>query len=144
MRWLDGITDWMDVSLSELRKLVTRGVRPRLEGKTRTPLSSRVATRVSWSPLCLHLPKPQEQAQSAVSAHLDSTSGCEPPPLPSRAPGVREPPPPLSPSRPGINCHMCIPYQAHPDQHMLSKEAIGISTKNNPGTKYIKLGQATR
>ena len=93
---------------------------------------------------CLHLPKPQEQAQSAVSAHLDSTSGCEPPPLPSRAPGVREPPPPLSPSRPGINCHMCIPYQAHPDQHMLSKEAIGISTKNNPGTKYIKLGQATR
>ena len=29
-----------------------RGVRPRLEGKPRTPLSSRVATRVSWSPLC--------------------------------------------------------------------------------------------
>ena len=27
------------------------GVRPRLEGKPRTPLSSRVATRVSWSPL---------------------------------------------------------------------------------------------
>ena len=27
-----------------------RGVRPRLEGKPRTPLSSRVATRVSWSP----------------------------------------------------------------------------------------------
>ena len=25
-----------------------RGVRPRLEGKPRTPLSSRVATRVSW------------------------------------------------------------------------------------------------
>ena len=30
---------------------LTRGVRPRLEGKPRTPLSSRVATRVSWSPL---------------------------------------------------------------------------------------------
>ena len=28
-----------------------RGVRPRLEGKPRTPLSSRVATRISWSPL---------------------------------------------------------------------------------------------
>ena len=28
-----------------------RGVRPRLEGKPRTPLSSRVATRGSWSPL---------------------------------------------------------------------------------------------
>ena len=28
-----------------------RGVRPRLEGKPRTPLSSRVATRVTWSPL---------------------------------------------------------------------------------------------
>ena len=28
-----------------------RGVRPRLEGKPRTPLSSRVATGISWSPL---------------------------------------------------------------------------------------------
>ena len=31
--------------------LYPRGVRTRLEGKQRTPLSSRVATRVSWSPL---------------------------------------------------------------------------------------------
>ena len=29
-----------------------RGVRPRLEGKQRTLLSSRVATGISWSPLC--------------------------------------------------------------------------------------------
>ena len=30
---------------------LTRGVRPRLEGKEKTPLSSRVATGMSWSPL---------------------------------------------------------------------------------------------
>ena len=30
---------------------LTRGVRPRLEGKQRTRLSSRVATRISWSSL---------------------------------------------------------------------------------------------
>ena len=35
----------------EERARLPRGVRPRLEGKPRTPLSSRVATRVSWSPL---------------------------------------------------------------------------------------------
>ena len=34
-----------------LHSRLPRGVRPRLEGKPRTPLSSRVATRVSWSPL---------------------------------------------------------------------------------------------
>ena len=34
-----------------LHSRLRRGVRPRLEGKPRTPLSSRVATRVSWSPL---------------------------------------------------------------------------------------------
>ena len=35
-----------------------RGVRPRLEGTPRTPLSSRVATRVSWSPLSGLKPTP--------------------------------------------------------------------------------------
>ena len=37
--------------ISGLHSRLPRGVRPRLEGKPRTPLSSRVATRVSWSPL---------------------------------------------------------------------------------------------
>ena len=37
-------------AISALHSRLTRGVRPRLEGKPRTPLSSRVATRVSRSP----------------------------------------------------------------------------------------------
>ena len=37
--------------ISGLHSRLPRGVRPRLEGKPRTPLSSRVATRFSWSPL---------------------------------------------------------------------------------------------
>ena len=37
--------------LAGLHSRLPRGVRPRLEGKPRTPLSSRVATRLSWSPL---------------------------------------------------------------------------------------------
>ena len=34
-----------------LHSILTRGVRPHLEGKQRTPRSSRVATCISWSPL---------------------------------------------------------------------------------------------
>ena len=37
--------------ISGLHSRLPRGVRPRLEGKPRTPLSSRVATRICWSPL---------------------------------------------------------------------------------------------
>ena len=37
--------------ISGLLSTLPCGVRPRLEGKPRTPLSSRVATRLSWSPL---------------------------------------------------------------------------------------------
>ena len=37
--------------ISGLHSRLPRGVRPRLEGKPRTPLSSRVATRISLSPL---------------------------------------------------------------------------------------------
>ena len=40
-----------NVLFSHLQLFDPRGVRPRLEGKPRTPLPSRVATRVSWSPL---------------------------------------------------------------------------------------------
>ena len=36
---------------SGLHCRLPRGVRPRLEGKRRTPLPSRVMTRISWSPL---------------------------------------------------------------------------------------------
>ena len=35
----------------ETRSRLPRGVRPRLEGKQRTALSSRAPTRISWSPL---------------------------------------------------------------------------------------------
>ena len=49
-----------------------RGVRPRLEGKPRTPLSSRVATRVSWSPLHERLPEilvvPREKTPTGAAA----------------------------------------------------------------------------
>ena len=38
--------------ISGLHSRLPQGVRPRLEGKQRTPLSFRVATGTSWSPLC--------------------------------------------------------------------------------------------
>ena len=37
--------------ISGLHTRLTWGIRPRLEGKQRTPLCSRVATGISWSPL---------------------------------------------------------------------------------------------
>ena len=42
------IGDW-DLGL---HSILNRGVRPHLEGNQRTPLSSRVATGISWSPEC--------------------------------------------------------------------------------------------
>ena len=47
-------TQWSSpgaTGISGLHYRLPRGVRPRLEGKQRTPLSSRVATWISWSPL---------------------------------------------------------------------------------------------
>ena len=86
---------------------------------------------------CLHLPKHQEQAQS----------------LPTWTPQVvRAASAPITGSRGPLSLHhhqarqdqasaatSAYPYQVHEDQHMPRKEAIGICTKNNPGTKYIKL-----
>ena len=39
-------------AISALHSRLTRGIRPRLEGKPRTPLSCQVATGISWSSLC--------------------------------------------------------------------------------------------
>ena len=47
----DSQAPWPGPSVFPSGEPGARGVRPRLEGKPRTPLSSRVATRVSWSPL---------------------------------------------------------------------------------------------
>ena len=47
-------TQWSSpgaTGISGLHYRLTRGVRPHLQGKQRTPLSSRAATRISWSPL---------------------------------------------------------------------------------------------
>ena len=41
---------WGESDLS-MHSRLTRGVRPRLEGKQRTPLSSQVLMGISWSPL---------------------------------------------------------------------------------------------
>ena len=52
MRWLDGITDSMDVSLSELRELVMdrEAWRAVIHGvtKSRTRLSNRIELRLPW------------------------------------------------------------------------------------------------
>ena len=47
MRW----PKYWTTGISGLHYRLTQGVRPRLEGKQRTRLSSRLATRISWSPL---------------------------------------------------------------------------------------------
>ena len=59
-----------------------RGVRPRLEGKPRTPLSSRVATRLSWSPLSglkgvqppLPFGRPEDNCPLVASGSPDTNS----------------------------------------------------------------------
>ena len=56
--------------ISGLHSRLPRGVRPRLEGKPRIPLSSRVATRVSWSPLSgLKGPQHSENSDHVIWSH---------------------------------------------------------------------------
>ena len=51
-----------------------RGVRPRLEGKPRTPLSSRVATLVSWSPLSKNKKTKRQGSQNLAKTEQLSDS----------------------------------------------------------------------
>ena len=51
MRPLPATASQGKTGISGFHSRLPRGVRPRLEGKQRTPLSSQVATRISWSPL---------------------------------------------------------------------------------------------
>ena len=60
-----------------------RGVRPHLEGKPRTPLSSRVATRVSWSPRAA-------SRESSLLFRLERGPGLLSRPCRKRRPSARE------------------------------------------------------
>jgi len=76
MRWLDGITDSMDMSLSELRELVMdrEAWRAAVHGvaNSRTRLSDRTELLcASPQPLHLHLVAPRTRMQ--MEAHLSAT-----------------------------------------------------------------------